>query len=323
MKIVLQSTALTSYPNFASDLQNEFREANIVLSNPDTLHTDIQDADAVFGVPDPDVLLEAKRLKWIACPAIGVNFLMNRPDIINSDVVLTNSRYPGNEPHAEPLADHVIGMMLILAHRWPDLLSDQRAHRWGLDQYHGSFKEINGRTMGILAVGAIGSAVARRAAAFGMRVYAVDKKLTPVPEGVQEVWGPDKLDDLLRVSDWLVIAPPLTHETAGLINRRRLKLMKKGSNLLVISRGGIVDEEALVEALKSEHLAGAGLDVFAQEPLPQDSPFWDLKNVLITPHTAHVTPEMPINHLGVFQENLRRFLTGKPFLYTCDKQAGY
>ena len=177
--------------------------------------------------------------------------------------------------------------------------------------------------MGILAVGAIGAAVARRAAGFGMDVYAVDKRLTPVPEGVNEVWDLDRLDDLMRVSDWLVVAAPLTAETKGLIDARRLALMKEGASLLVISRGGIVDEYALVEALRSGRVAGAGLDVFAQEPLPDDSPLWDEGNVLITPHTAHLTPQMPVGHREVFKENLRRFVSGRPFLYVCDKRAGY
>ena len=289
----------------------------------DELVKEIADADVFYGIPDEETFAAAKRLRWLAHPAVGFDYLMARPDIVESDVTMTNAAGPGHEPHAEPLADHVIGMMLILAHRWVDLLADQQARRWGAGNYGGRFLEINGRTMGILGVGAIGSAVARRAAGFGMDVYAVDKRPTPVPEGVKEVWGPERLDDLMQVSDWFVVAPPLTAETKGMIDGRRLGLMKQGSHLLVISRGGIVDEDALVELLRSGHIAGAGLDVFAEEPLPEDSPLWDEKNVLLTPHTAHVTPEMPVGHFEVFKENLRRFLAGKPFLYVRDKRAGY
>ncbi len=323
MKIVLQSTVLSNYPQFVDELRGEFPDVEFVLAGPDDLKAEVGDADALYGIPDRKTFGAGKRLRWLAHPAVGIDYLMDRPDIVESSVVMTNARAPGHEPHAEALADHVIGMMLILAHRWVDLLADQRARRWGADRYDDAFVEISGSTMGILAVGAIGAAVARRAAGFGMDVYAVDKRLTPVPEGVNEVWDLDRLDDLMQVSDWLVVAAPLTAETKGLIDARRLALMKEGASLLVISRGGIVDEYALVEALRSGRVAGAGLDVFAQEPLPGDSPLWDEGNVLITPHTAHLTPQMPVGHREVFKENLRRFVSGRPFLYVCDKRAGY
>ena len=137
------------------------------------------------------------------------------------------------------------------------------------------------------------------------------------------MWPPERLDDMLRITDWLVVAAPFTHETKGLIDRRRLGLMKPTAHVIVISRGGIVDEQALIEALRSGGLAGAGMDVFEQEPLPQNSPLWDDERVIISPHTAHVTPVMPSRHREVFKENLRRFLADKPFLYVCDKRAGY
>ncbi len=323
MKIVLQSAFLHGYPQLIDELFDEFPDVDFVLAEPDHIVREVKDADVLYGIPDAETFKAAGKLRWLANPSVGVDYLMHRPDIVDSDVVLTNARSPGHEPHANALADHVFGMMLILAHRWPDIMADQRARKWGAGGYGDSFLEISGRTMGILAVGAIGSAVARRAPGFGMDVYAVDKKLAPVPEGVKEIWGPDRLDDLMRVSDWFVVAPPLTHETKGMIDSRRLGLMKRGSHLLVISRGSIVDEDALVDALRSGHIAGAGLDVFAQEPLPDDSPLWNEKNVLITPHTAHVTPEMPVGHREVFKENLRCFLANKPFLYVCDKRAGY
>ena len=323
MKIVLQSTVLIGYPQFMDELHDQFSGVDFVSAESDDLIKEIADADAFYGIPDEETFGAAKQLRWLAHPAVGFDYLMERPDIVESDVVMTNAAAPGHEPHAEPLADHVIGMMLILAHRWVDLLADQRTRRWGAGQYSDAFLEINGRTMGVLGVGAIGSAVARRAAGFGMDVYAVDKRLTPVPEGVKEVWGPERLDDLMRVSDWFVVAPPLTAETQGMIDGRRLGLMKQGSHLLAISRGGIVDEDALVESLRSGHIAGAGLDVFAEEPLSNSSPLWDEKNVLITPHTAHVTPEMPVGHREVFKENLRRFLADRPFLHVRNKAAGY
>ena len=324
MKIVVESNKYSPEPTFVAELREEFAQVDFVeVESPEEMQRELPNADAVYGTPDKESFRLAEGLRWIACPAVGVDYLMDRPDIVESEVILTNARAPGYNPHAEPLADHVFGMILIFAHRWRDLLADQKARRWAFGQYPGAFQEIAGSTMGILAAGAIGQAVARRAAGFGMEVYAVGKLLTPVPEGVKEVWPPERLDDMLRITDWLVVAAPFTHETRGLIDRRRLGLMKPTAHVIVISRGGIVDEQALIEALRSGGLAGAGMDVFEQEPLPQNSPLWDDERVIISPHTAHVTPVMPSGHREVFKENLRRFLADKPFLYVCDKRAGY
>ena len=324
MKVVLHGEFLSHHPAFANELREEFAGVRFAVTNDlEDLATEIVDADVVYGVPEPEALRVAKSLRWIGCPAVGVDFLMDRSDIVESDVVLTNARGPGYDPHANPLADHVFSMMLLFAHRWRALLEDQRAHRWSFGQHNGTFEELTGRTMGILAVGAIGKAVARRAKGFGMDVYAVDKVLNPVPAGVREVWSPERLDDLMAVSDWLVVAAPLTHETKRMIDARRLALMKPTARVIVISRGGIVDEAALLEAIRSDRLAGAALDVVENEPLAEDSSLWDEERIIISPHTAHVTPEMPPGHREVFKENLRRFLDGRPFVYVCDKRAGY
>ena len=324
MKIVLEKNALIYANEFTAELKAEFPE--VVFATPETqeeLLGEITDADAIYGPPNEEAFAAAERLRWIAHPGVGFDYVMHRTDLVESDVVITPARAPGYDPHADGLGDHVFGMILMLAHRWPDLLANQRAHHWAAGEYNNRFVELSGRTMGILAVGAIGAAVARRAKGFGMTVIGVDKRTDPVPEGVDEVWGPERLDEALALSDWFVIAAPRTRETMNLIDRRRLGLMKEGSYVIAISRGGILDEDALLDGLRSGHVAGAGLDVFAEEPLPEDSPLWDEENVIISPHTGHVTPEMPKGHRAVFKENLRRFLAGEPFLYVGDKRAGY
>jgi phosphoglycerate dehydrogenase-like enzyme len=324
MKIVLEKAALIYAAEFPAELKAEFPEVD--FATPETreeLLREIRDADAIYGPPDEEAFAAAERLRWIANPGVGFDYVMNRPDLVESDVVITPARAPGHDPHADALGDHVFGMILMLAHRWPDLLANQRDHHWAAGEYNSRFVELSGRTMVILAVGAIGAACARRAKGFGMRVIGVDKRTSPVPEGVDEVWGPKRLDEALALSDWFVIAAPRTRETMNLIDRRRLGLLKRGSWLIAISRGGILDEDALLDALRSGHVAGAGLDVFAEEPLSEDSPLWDEENVIISPHTGHVTPEMPKGHREVFKENLRRFIAGEPFLYVGDKRAGY
>ena len=324
MKIVLDPATVSHHPPFLEELRTEFPAVDFqVATTVDEMKRQISNADVYHGMPTREVFLAAKRLRWIAVSTVGINGVADIPELIKSEVVVTNARAPGHSPHADPLADHVFGMMLILAHQWKRLLDNQREHHWGSGEYTNQFVELNGTIMGILALGDIGKAVARRAPGFGIDVYAVDTLQIPAPPEVKEVWGLERLDDLLRISDWFVVAAPGTPETRGMIDKRRIGLMKKSAHMIVISRGGIVDENAMIEAIKSGRLAGAGLDVMAQEPLPKDNPLWDTKNVILSPHTAHVTPEMFVGHRNVFKENLRRFLANQPFLYVCDKKAGY
>ena len=177
--------------------------------------------------------------------------------------------------------------------------------------------------MGLVGVGDIGMSIARRAHGFDMEIYAVDKNTEPRKPYIQEVWDPERIDDLMQISDWLVVAAPLTKETIGLIDRRRINLLKEDSCVIVMSRGKIVDENALADALREGHLAGAAIDAFAEEPVPPGSPLWDVNNLIITPHMSGATPELTEGRREIFRENLRRFISGEPFLYVPDLRAGY
>ena len=232
------------------------------------------------------------------------------PKFVASDVVLTNA--PAT--HATAMADHVMGMILMLAHRMVDMLDDQRAHRWDVDKYRAQITELEGATMGILALGAIGRAVAVRARAFGMRVYGVDLKPMDPPAGVTEAWTLDGLERLLGISDWFVVTAPLTDGTEGLLNRERIGRLKQGSRLIVISRGGIVDEAAVAEGLRSGRIAGAGFDATKPEPPPDDSPLWDMPNVLISPHVSGDSPQTWERRYRIFKDNLARYLKGESLL---------
>jgi phosphoglycerate dehydrogenase-like enzyme len=156
-----------------------------------------------------------------------------------------------------------------------------------------------------------------------MDVYAVDKEPFPAPPGVSAVWGLDRLDDLLRMSDWLVVTAPYTVDSKGMIGAEQLALMKPTAHMVIISRGGIVDEDALFDALSNKRIGGAGIDAFEVEPLSEDSPWWDLDNVIISPHASALTVEMWEGRREIFKENLRRFLANEPFVYVCDKTAGF
>ena len=318
MKVIL---GLDFGEEFVEDLGASFPEVKFVRAKSvEEQLREIEDAEVYFGLPPKEVFLAAKSLRWLQYHGTGIDLLLDTlPEIVQSDVILTNVR----GPHANPMADHVFAMMLALAHHIPELSQDQRAHRWQLDKYEGEMVELDGATIGIHGLGDIGLALARRAHGFGMEVYAVDILPQSPPSEVREVWGEDKLDELIGLSDWFVITLPLTAQTHGLIDRRRIGLMKPGAYIIVISRGGIVDEEALVEALRSGGIAGAGLDVMAEEPLPSASPLWDLDNVILSPHASALSSRMREGRKRIIKENLQRYLAGEPFLYICDKKAGF
>ena len=302
-------------------LRAEFGDVEFVPGgSPEERVERIRVADAYYGPPlSVEAFGAAKRLRWIQHIGTGVDWLLDLPELVESDVVLTNCR----GPHADPMADHVVGMMVSLAHRMWEMRDDQRAHRWMTSKYDGRFVEIARTNMGILGLGDIGMAIARRALGFEMKVYAVDKHPRTAPPGVEEVWGLEMLDELLSISDWFVVAAPFTPDTEGLIDAGRLAALKSGAYVIAISRGGIIDEAALVDALRSGRVSGAGLDVTAVEPLREDSPLWDMENVVISPHASALTPEMWSGRQEIFKENLRRYLSNEPFLYVCDKRAGF
>ena len=305
---------------YVDELRAEFPEVTFELGGSEDEQAErIRDADIYYGWPTRRVFLAAERLKWLQNVGTGIDKIADVPELIESDVVLTN--FLG--PHDNPMADHVFGQMIMLAHRMSEQWDDQKAHRWEQTKYFDSFAQLSGKTMGILALGGIGRAVARRARGFGMEVYAVDKHPPATAAEVNAVWGLESLDRLLSISDWFVVTAPLTAETRGMVDRGRFEQLKEGAYVIVISRGHIVDEDALMDGLRSGRIAGAGLDVFAQEPLPPDSPWWDMKNVLVSPHASAVTPGMEEDRRGMFKENLRRFLAGEPFLNVCDKRAGF
>ena len=318
MKVVLDSEADRE---FVAELRNSFPSVNFCQAptKADQVR-EIPDAEVLFGAITPAVFEAAGKLRW--CHFVGAGFdklVRGNPAFVASDVVLTNA--PGT--HAMAMADHVMGMILMFAHRLVDMLDDQRAHRWDVDKYRAQIRELEGTTMGLLAVGSIGRAVAVRAQAFGIRVYGVDLKPMKPPEGVAEVWTLEGLERLLRISDWLVVTAPLTDGTEGLLNRDRIGQLKQGSHLIVISRGGIVDETAVVEGLRSGSIAGAGFDAVETEPLPDDSPLWDMPNVLISPHVSGDSPQTWERRYRIFKDNLARYLKGDPLLHICDKRAGF
>jgi phosphoglycerate dehydrogenase-like enzyme len=275
--------------------------------------------DAAFaGHIPPELLAAAPRLRWIHSPAAGIGGMLY-PEMVRRAVVLTNSRAMS----ADSIAEHVVMVTLALFRQLPMAVARQAEGVWAQDELS-SVRLIAGSHVLIVGLGSIGEALAVRMSAMGARVTGIRRRPSEQrPPGVSAVAGPDSLHRLLRAADIVVISAPQTRQTTGMIGAAELCLMKRDAILVNVSRGKLVDERALVDALRERKIGGAALDVFEQEPLDGASPLWRLPNVLITPHTAGFLPDHWGAATDLFAENLRRFDAGLPLLNTVDKDAEY
>jgi phosphoglycerate dehydrogenase-like enzyme len=288
-------------------------------TTPEAIAREIVDADVVYGWPTLEQFQAAKQLTWIQAPSAGVEMLCSIPEVVASDVTITNAR----GAHARVIAEHTFAMLLAFTRGLHRFEQDKAARRWSREQAIPDVLEIAGWTMGIVGYGQIGQQVARRALGFEMDVLAVDVNPMPdAPHGV-EVRGLAFLPELFERSDVVVIAAPYTPETRHMIGADLLNRMKPTAYFLVESRGGIVDEPALVDVLKKGKIAGAGLDVFEQEPLGADNELWDVPNLIMTPHLAGASIQKDRRCVEILRENLGRFQRGEPLMNLVDKQRGY
>jgi phosphoglycerate dehydrogenase-like enzyme len=277
------------------------------------------DVDALFGQLTADEFANAKRLRWVQSGSAGVEWMWRVPGLAESEVVVTNMR----GAHAATIAEHTFALLLALTRGLREFEEHQRRHEWTGFQERPGLRAIKGMTMGIVGFGNIGRAIARRATGFEMRVLAVDAEEVPPGEGVEEVWPLSRLDDLCRESDVLTISAPITPSSRGMVGPAQLKLLKRGSYLLQLSRGGICDETALVDSLEEGHISGAGLDVTATEPLPPGDPLWTAPNLIVTPHTSAASKLTSDLAYEILTENIGRFLRGETLMNVVDKHRGY
>lgn len=281
----------------------------------------LAEAEILFDVYRPqadDLPRRAPRLRWIQFTSSGIGGLAERAGLADSAIVLTNAA----GVHATPLAEFVLFAMLYFAKRMPRVLADQRRHHW--ERF--AARTIRGATLGVVGLGAVGREIVRLARTVGVRVVATRRTAghTDWAEpDVDALYPPDRLLDLLAQSDYVALIVPHTPETGGLIGTREFQVMKRGAILISISRGSVVDEPAMIEALRSGHLGGAALDVFAAEPLAADSPLWDMPNVLVTPHSMSTAIGENDLIVDLFCDNLRRFLAGQPLRNVFDRSRGY
>ena len=299
----------------------------------------VPDAQVYFGYGMPPELLKAgKKLRWVHSGAAGVGSSLT-PIMLRSDVVFTNSA----GIHAPPMAETVLAMLLHFGRGLDFAVRSQHRAEWSTEAFYAEsapLMELSTATVGVIGFGGIGREVARRVASLGARVIAVkrnparsgDNDLTPVSGGgelgsrIELVFGEAGLDAVYRKSDAIVVAAPDTPETRGMIDAAAFARMKRGAVVVNVARGRLIDEESLVEALRSGQLRGAGLDVFFQEPLPSEHPLWSLPNVLLTPHVSAVTRGFWSREVDLMKGNLDRYLRGVPtekWENVVDKRAGY
>jgi phosphoglycerate dehydrogenase-like enzyme len=217
-------------------------------------------------------------------------------------------------------------VMLMLARKLHLARDEQNRRVWAQNRQWlepPGFDQLSGATLGLVGMGAVGSALAARARMLGMRVHAVRRHPSADPAPADEQWGSDRLPELLRTSDWLVLAVPLTSETRGRIGRQELALMPRHARIVNLGRGALIDEPALVEALARGDLAGAALDVFQEEPLPESSSLWTMPQVIVTPHVSGFGPRFWERTCEMFARNLHRWRNGQPLENVVDKHAGY
>jgi len=291
----------------------------------------LTDTEALAGIETADVALasrlsplmvqRASRLRWVHSTAAAVGILPLE-DLASRRILVTNSR----GIQAATIAEHVMGGLLVLSRHFNLILQAQRERRWILEDLTRDVWpwSLRGRKMTILGLGTIGQEVARRADAFGMRVTGIRRRLDqPQLPFVEHVFGPDQLDEALRDCDVLVISAPFVAGTNQLIGEAQIALLKPGAILINVGRAKIVEETALLNALQSGRLGGAVLDVFEREPLDPGSPFWDMPNVIVSPHSSGVRPDHWDEVIDLFSENLVRLQRGQELLNLVDCSAGY
>lgn len=274
----------------------------------------LADAVAVAGTLTAEHLAAAPNLRWVHSWTAGVNNDLT-PEMVASDVVLTSSVGNG----AIPLAEHSMLLMMMLNREVPRWMASQQSQAW--ERFtHG---ELIGKTLGIYGVGHSGSDLALKAQAFHMRVLGCRRNYRTAVPGIDQMYGPDQVKDFVAECDFVVVTAPFTPGTSGVFTADVFQAMKPTAFWICISRGGIADDAALLQALEEGWIAGAGIDAHGVEPLPSDSPFWTAPNTIITPHNGATTAGTARRGVEIFVDNLRRFVAGEPLQNIVDKVHGY
>ena len=306
---------------FYPRLRELFPDVDFVeAESPEEIEREVVDAEVVFGYLTGSQFEAARNLKWIQTLDAGMEGLFNSiPGIADTDIMVTNAQGAG----APMIGEHALTMILMFARGMDRFAVKQRAGSW--DQEYGlSIVQVAmGKTVGVIGLGKSGMEAAWRCKALGMNVIAVDRHDVDGEPVVEDVWGLDRLGDLLEQSDFVVVTVPYTPENENMLGAAELAKMKSTAYLIVTSRGRIVEHGALVAALRNGVIAGAGLDAVVEEPLPSDNELFALDNVVITPHIAGNSPELDERTYDVFESNMRRYMRGDPLRNVVDLGLRY
>lgn len=274
--------------------------------------------EIVTGWVPRDLIPNLPNLRWFQQWGAGADWLLSHPEMVEADFILTNA----SGVHAIPISEHILSLIFAFARDLPSAVKFQQQGEWYRPK-PGSVFELSGKTMVLIGVGAIGERTAEIASGLGIHVIGVRRNPSVPSPFVEEMFSPDQLEDVLPLADFVVLTAPLTNETKGIIGEPELRAMKPTALIFNIGRGGTIQESALLQALELGWISGAGLDVFENEPLPADSPFWKMENVIITPHYSGMTPSYTERALAIFMDNLRNYLAGEPLFNVVDKKLGY
>lgn len=282
----------------------------------DRLLEQVRDADAILGTITPELFCAAPKLRWVHLYSAGAERYLF-PELVESNVTLTSARIiQGPE-----IADHAMALLLALTRGIPRAVANRLEEGWPREGWRAV--ELRGKTAVVIGVGGIGSQIAERAQAFGMKVIGVDPRDYPLVTFIEQYVPPDRLDAVLPRADVVFVAAPHTRESEGMMGKHQFDLLKRGAYFIAVSRGPLYDMAALVKLLGEERLAGAGLDVTNPEPLPKGHPLWRFTNVIITPHMAWQSDGIGARQLELINDNIARFLEGGPLRNVVDKRKGY
>jgi phosphoglycerate dehydrogenase-like enzyme len=313
--------ALNANPTLLEELQSATPDARIVPVERAKMMDEIGDADGYIGEITSAEVRAGKNLKWVGVMAAGVERVLfpadGTSDLRDSNIILTNNKIV----QGPEIADHALAMLLMLSRNLYVLYKNDQQQIWNPRSFHGI--ELRGKTAVVIGVGGIGTQIALRANAFGMTIIGVDREDKPFLPFVEKVVKPDQLDTVLPQADVVFISVPDTPQSHKMMGASQFALMKKNSYFIAVSRGGIYDMGGLVKALDEKRLAGAGVDVTDPEPLPKDHALWKFENAIITPHIAGRSDQDAGRMVGTIQENIRRFVAGKPLINVVDKKKGY
>ena len=304
---------------FAERLRVDMPELDVVLVEEDAdIAQEIGDADAAYGWIPPDVLPKATSLRWLQNPDAGPFFGYYYPELVAHPVTICNPR----GIYSDHIAHHILMFMLALSRGLPDWMNAQRDRKWDKSARQSPYVEIANSTVLINGVGGIGAETARICSVLGAKIVGIDPRLQNLEYG--EIYHTDKLDEMLPLADFVVTTVPHTPTTENMWDMSKFRKMKPSAYFINIGRGKTAVLDDLVDALQTEQIAGAGLDVFEIEPLPTDHPLWTMRNVIITPHVAVAgASNIPERRYELIRENARRFLAGEPLKNVVDKKVWY